>query len=555
MEDALRVVSEFRHLLIDVHSAWLSIDRRYTVVGLSLLCATLAPELKHKSFVIHIITTFLSGFGGGMISAVLLMIVTNNGGCKAIQAHSSPRSHEHSFNLCAVLIVAASSSSYIKTLELTVDVATATYPGVHLGIIIVGTISICGGKMIVDTICHNYGILKGPHEGPHEASSPSYSFRSAFLGTLFYYFCGCCPGTLKLFSREEAAAIIITLFVVHSPSPKPQATPPPPQQQQQQQQGEKATSSQETAKVDVRNGKAAIAKNASGKGSAKSVKGSAVRITGGRDRGGSEPSGLICAAGAFRHPATWHASATMASPMGHMGVREGGGAMSPRASTPTPEKQTSPLAYRVRSPMLPFSSAAAHRNKERSACIAMAFLKGLEGSSNSPRASSSTSTLDNSAQASPLAHKAALPRSPFRFAAGLRTMKGSACMAAGGAMGWESTQGQYHSGVGGPGWPHGASVVKRGGTGGHGGGSHRGGGRRGCEVSWQVAAVPEHRTAAPQRAFQMAVDLFARLDLGLPQWKRPAERPVPVLPNPTSGRQLRLSLPRWQPAHQAERRR
>eukprot|EP00798_Chlamydomonas_sp_ICE-L_P002962 gene2961-12968_t len=108
-----------------------------------------------------------------------------------------------------------------------VDIASELFPGVALAPIVVGTMSGCASKFCFDLICQYYGVNKEPHE----ASAPTLSWRSVFLGTVFYYVTAVFPSPLRFLHREEASAIFFSVFVFHSiPSTRPHTRTRPQEQ-------------------------------------------------------------------------------------------------------------------------------------------------------------------------------------------------------------------------------------------------------------------------------------------------------------------------------------
>mmetsp|Transcript_14438 Transcript_14438/g.25198 ORF Transcript_14438/g.25198 Transcript_14438/m.25198 type:complete len:356 (+) Transcript_14438:76-1143(+) len=195
--------------------------------GFSAYCSLLAPEFR-QHFLIHYWLTFLAGFAGGPLSALLMMtpdkapitLVTSNVSIGIWTLvwwlmNYSPLAplltRIHSIKPVKMMTKGCVAYCRAQMIIGRINLAASMYPGVVLGPILIATVSASAGKFTFDAIRHVYGLP----QGPAEITVPSYSFRSAFLGSSLYFFLAVFPVT-QVLGVDQAALALITLFVAHS---------------------------------------------------------------------------------------------------------------------------------------------------------------------------------------------------------------------------------------------------------------------------------------------------------------------------------------------------
>ncbi|GFR53249.1 hypothetical protein Agub_g16026, partial [Astrephomene gubernaculifera] len=210
--------------LTDLYAVYKSVPFNYALAGHCLFVAALAPDFR-RNFLMHFWVTFLAGFGGGIVSSLLMMdparapvnILANNTvgltwvACWWLMAYSpfDIVNRVHSFLPFRMVTKACVAFMRAQLIMNRVDLAVSLYPGVLLAPLILGSIAGSGGKLITDAVRACWGRLPGAPE----AAVPSFVWRSAFLASAAYY--GSCKAS-SLLSSQEAAALIITVMLVHS---------------------------------------------------------------------------------------------------------------------------------------------------------------------------------------------------------------------------------------------------------------------------------------------------------------------------------------------------
>ncbi|KXZ41319.1 hypothetical protein GPECTOR_557g577 [Gonium pectorale] len=204
--------------LSDLYAAYKTIPFNYALAGHCLFAASMAPDFKHR-FLVHFWITFLAGFGGGVVSSLLIMdpvkapinILANNTVgvtyfiCWWLMVYSPFNLVERLHSLLPMVTKACVSFLRANLIISRVDLAVSLYPGVVAAPLILGTLAGCGGKLITDAIRGGWGCLPGPAE----ASVPGFVWRSAALAAGGYW--GLCKAT-DLMGSQEAAALVITLL-------------------------------------------------------------------------------------------------------------------------------------------------------------------------------------------------------------------------------------------------------------------------------------------------------------------------------------------------------
>eukprot|EP00195_Chlamydomonas_chlamydogama_P006970 CAMPEP_0202890708 /NCGR_PEP_ID=MMETSP1392-20130828/1028_1 /ASSEMBLY_ACC=CAM_ASM_000868 /TAXON_ID=225041 /ORGANISM="Chlamydomonas chlamydogama, Strain SAG 11-48b" /LENGTH=362 /DNA_ID=CAMNT_0049574327 /DNA_START=64 /DNA_END=1152 /DNA_ORIENTATION=- len=212
--------------LRDIHAAWSSVPAYWALVGHCLFCATLAPEFKDR-FIVHYWITFLGGFGGGIASALVIMnpakasislLSSNTLGftwtlCWWLMTYFPYNipNKLHSFWPVKMITKACVAFCRANLIVNRVDLCMVLYPDVVMASILLGTIAACGGKYTTDAIRQ----VNNAASAPHEASAPTYSWRSAFLGSAFYFLAAKYSVT-QFLAPEEATAVLLTVFVGQS---------------------------------------------------------------------------------------------------------------------------------------------------------------------------------------------------------------------------------------------------------------------------------------------------------------------------------------------------
>ncbi|EFJ49844.1 hypothetical protein VOLCADRAFT_104093 [Volvox carteri f. nagariensis] len=210
--------------LTDLYNAYKTIPTQYTLIGHCLCLAALAPEFKHR-FLVHFWMTFLAGFGGGVVTSILIMdpmkapisIFANNALgltwliCWWLMTYSPFDVVSRLHSLPPIKTVTKLCVTFMRANLIInrVDLAVALFPGVIAAPLILGTLAGSGGKLLVDAIRHHWGGLSGPTE----ASVPTFVWRSAALAAGGYW--AACKYT-GLLTSQEAAAVVITVLLVHS---------------------------------------------------------------------------------------------------------------------------------------------------------------------------------------------------------------------------------------------------------------------------------------------------------------------------------------------------
>ncbi|GLC39931.1 hypothetical protein PLESTB_001820400 [Pleodorina starrii] len=210
--------------LTDLYNAYKTMPVSYALVGHCLFLAALAPEFKHR-FLVHFWMTFLAGFGGGTLTAVLMMdpvrapigVLANNSIgvtwfiCWWLMVYSPFNIVNRIHSLPPIKMVTKLCVTFMRANLIInrVDLAVTMFPGVIAAPLILGTLAGSGGKLIMDAIRHHWGGLPGPAE----ASVPTFVWRSAVLAAGGYW--AACKYT-SLLSSQEAAALVITVLLAHS---------------------------------------------------------------------------------------------------------------------------------------------------------------------------------------------------------------------------------------------------------------------------------------------------------------------------------------------------
>ncbi|KAL6750635.1 hypothetical protein V8C86DRAFT_2802170 [Haematococcus lacustris] len=214
-------------VLHPAYTFWSTLPQLPLQVGFALNCAQYAPELR-ANFLVHYWLAWLAGYAGGLVSSLLMMTpavapISLFASNKAVLvwtacwwlANYSPMAQRlrhllasKPFQACTRACVAYMRASIIIQ---RVRAATQLYPGVVAAPIILGTIAATAGKHTHDMLAYHYQLMRGPVE----FTTPTYSFRSAFLGTCLFYLASQHPATAFL-TWEQAAGALLSLFVGHS---------------------------------------------------------------------------------------------------------------------------------------------------------------------------------------------------------------------------------------------------------------------------------------------------------------------------------------------------
>ncbi|GIL68827.1 hypothetical protein Vafri_22058 [Volvox africanus] len=210
--------------LTDLYNAYTTIPTEYALVGHCLFLAALAPEFKHR-FLVHFWITFLAGFGGGVITSILMMdpvkapinILANNSLgvtwfiCWWLIVYSPYNIVGRIHSMPPVKMITKLCLTFLraKLIINRVELAVVLFPGVIAAPLILGTLAGSGGKLLVDAIRYHWGGL----QGPAEASVPTFVWRSAALAAGGYWVAS---KYTNLLTSQEAAAIVITVLLIHS---------------------------------------------------------------------------------------------------------------------------------------------------------------------------------------------------------------------------------------------------------------------------------------------------------------------------------------------------
>ncbi|GLI68493.1 hypothetical protein VaNZ11_012935 [Volvox africanus] len=210
--------------LTDLYNAYTTIPNEYALVGHCLFLAALAPEFKHR-FLVHFWITFLAGFGGGVITSILMMdpvkapisILANNSLgvtwfiCWWLMVYSPFNIVGRIHSVPPVKMITKLCLTFLRANLIIhrVELAVVLFPGVIAAPLILGTLAGSGGKLLVDAMRYHWGGL----QGAAEASVPTFVWRSAALAAAGYWVA--CKYT-SLLTSQEAAAIVITVLLIHS---------------------------------------------------------------------------------------------------------------------------------------------------------------------------------------------------------------------------------------------------------------------------------------------------------------------------------------------------
>ncbi|GAX73541.1 hypothetical protein CEUSTIGMA_g992.t1 [Chlamydomonas eustigma] len=237
--------SQLQDLLIELHHAWSAIPKQWTLTGFCLCIASTAPDLR-QHFLVHFLTTYMYGFGGGIITSLLVL----DGSKAPITILYNPnfaatwilcwwiinyfpyripgrihdtwplkvRSIHDTLSLKVrsihdtwpLKMLTKACIGYVKAQTMTskINQACDIFPGAVLGPIMIGALSICGGKLSHDTIRWAHGTLKSPHE----LFSPTYSWRAAMLCSTAYFFL--VKYSVTAFMHPQAVHATITTLLV-----------------------------------------------------------------------------------------------------------------------------------------------------------------------------------------------------------------------------------------------------------------------------------------------------------------------------------------------------
>lgn len=196
----------------------------YKLIGHCLFVATLAPDLKDR-FLLHYWITFFAGFGGGVVTSLLLMAPEKAGialfadnmvglvwtSCWWLVNYFPGGSIGRVVNVWYIKIITKMMCQMMRvSLIITrVNQANAFHPGVLAAALVLGTLAGSGGKFIVDAVRQGYGLLALPAE----TTIPGYSFQSALLGASLYYFLGF---YFNLLTPNQAGGLILFLLITHA---------------------------------------------------------------------------------------------------------------------------------------------------------------------------------------------------------------------------------------------------------------------------------------------------------------------------------------------------
>jgi hypothetical protein len=211
-------------LLQDLGALYSSIPFLWKLIGHCLIVASWFRSHRDK-FLLNYWTGFLGAFGGGILSALVLqqpqragiaLFEDNTIGivwtlCWWAIMYSPGDSVNRVHSLLPVRMLTKVCMNMLRAgiIAQRVDVTQQLFPGVAAAALFVGTIAAAGGKLLVDTIDH----LTGDVKGPSEISAPGFPLRTGFLGSLIYWGSVYYLGVLK---PAEGAALVTTIFIAHT---------------------------------------------------------------------------------------------------------------------------------------------------------------------------------------------------------------------------------------------------------------------------------------------------------------------------------------------------
>eukprot|EP00803_Ostreobium_quekettii_P005457 evm.model.scf_1373.5 EVM.evm.TU.scf_1373.5 scf_1373:36153-41262(+) len=185
--------------------------------------ASMAPDLK-RNFLLHYWATYLACFGGGFVSALLIMrpelapIPLFSSNYELLLWTSAWWLVNYCpFNLTGriltfwpVMMIMEVGSNFARSdiIAKRVDLAVKLYPGVVAPPIILGTIGGMAGKASLDLIKRGLG----SGNGTLEIMVPGFVWRSALLSAMTYYYLVHWAGQI---SSEEGLALVRTVLIVH----------------------------------------------------------------------------------------------------------------------------------------------------------------------------------------------------------------------------------------------------------------------------------------------------------------------------------------------------
>lgn len=188
-----------------------------------VVTSSLAPDLKDK-FLLHYWATYLLSFGGGFVTALLIMrpelapLPFFGSNYEALLWTSTWWLVNYCpFNLTGRLLTSWPSmvimrvgSNFARSglIANRVDLAVNLYPGIVAAPIILGTIAGMAGKAMIDLI--RQGVVR--KNAPSELLVPGFVWRSACLCTLLYYYLVHWEGII---TNAEGLALIRTILIVH----------------------------------------------------------------------------------------------------------------------------------------------------------------------------------------------------------------------------------------------------------------------------------------------------------------------------------------------------
>ncbi|KAI8470760.1 MAG: hypothetical protein J3K34DRAFT_521068 [Monoraphidium minutum] len=205
----------------ELASFWKSVPLDLVLAGHSLFVAGLAPEFK-GAWLVHYLLTFMWGFGGGSMSALLIMDPK-----RAPLALFAVNDLMVIWTLCWWLvnycpggyiekackqwyvmapIKACTNILRANLIVARVNLAAELFPGNFSAALILGTISGCGGRLVADSMKFGWGAL--PHRA--ELSDPGYTSRSSFVAAAAYYVIAI---WLRIVAPAAGAGLIVTTLV------------------------------------------------------------------------------------------------------------------------------------------------------------------------------------------------------------------------------------------------------------------------------------------------------------------------------------------------------
>ncbi|GBF92452.1 hypothetical protein Rsub_04556 [Raphidocelis subcapitata] len=218
----------------ELAAGWDSVPLWAKLTGHSLFVAGLAPEFKGVSWLVHLVLTFCWGFGGGILSSLLIMdpkrapialFASNEVGliylaCWWLVAYCPGGLLERICGRWYVKTFTKSCTSLLRAglIVARVDLACSMFPGVVAAPLVLGTIAGCGGKVIVDAIKFGWGAMTGAAE----MSQPGFASRSAFVAAAAYYFLA---HAARAVEARAAAGLVVTALMAHSLLTEPLGRP------------------------------------------------------------------------------------------------------------------------------------------------------------------------------------------------------------------------------------------------------------------------------------------------------------------------------------------